>query len=227
MPESQRQMGNRSKSTRVLRVNPHAPEEKIIQEAAQALIEGRLVAFPTDTLYGLGANARDSQAVEAIFLAKGRPKDKPLIVMARDFLMVEELVEGIDGLARQLMHCFWPGPLTLIFGASPHLPSSLTGHTKRLGVRIPGSCIAQALLKATSLPLAAPSANLSGSRDPLNAEMVWEELAGKVDLLLDGGPVPGVASTLLDLTVRPPQILRQGAIPQDLILEAIAGKKGQ
>ena len=207
--------------TKILRIDPRVPEEAIIQEAAQALREGRLIAFPTDTLYGLGANAMDPQAIEAVFSAKGRPQDKPLIVLARDLSMVEALVEGIDALARKLMNRFWPGPLTLILFSSPRLPPSLTADTQRLGVRIPDSVISQALLKAISFPLTAPSANRSGGRDPVNAQMVWEELVGKIELLLDGGPVAGIPSTILDMTRHPPQILRQGAVSRHAISELI------
>lgn len=213
-----------SKRTKILSLNPLLPEEKEIKEAAQVLREGRLVAFPTDTLYGLGANATDPRAIEAVFSVKSRPKDKPLIVLAQDFSMVEQLVEGIDALAWELMNYFWPGPLTLIFFASPRLPNTLTGNTKRLGVRVPDSTITQALLKATSFPLTATSANRSGGKDPVDAKIVWRELAGSIDLILDGGPLKGVPSTLLDLTLRPPQVLRQGAIPNQLIWEVIAGK---
>jgi len=212
--------------TKLLPVDPLRPQEEVIGEAAQALREGKLVAFPTDTLYGLGANATNSEAVEAVFFAKGRPKEKPLIVLAKDLSMVEELVKGIDKVARALMDRFWPGPLTLVLFSSPHLPPSLTGETQRVGVRIPASEVSQALLKATSFPLTAPSANRSGGPDPLNAQIVWEELSGKIELLLDGGPLAGIPSTILDLTERPPRILRQGAIPPQALSEFIERKEG-
>jgi len=226
MPEPQRQRENRSRSSRVLRVDPHSPEESIIQEAARLLKDGKLVAFPTDTLYGLGANAMDPEAVERVFSAKGRPKDKPLIVLARDLDMVRELVEDINPLARKLMNHFWPGPLTLITIASLRLPLAITGHTGRIGVRVPDSFISQSLLKATSLPLTGSSANRSGGRDPVDAQIVWEELAGTIDLLLDGGPVAGMASTILDLTLCPPRIIRPGPIPHDLLAEIVGGEVG-
>jgi L-threonylcarbamoyladenylate synthase len=226
MPESQKQMRNRSKSTSVLRVDPRTPEESTIREAARLLKDGKLVAFPTDTLYGLGANATDPEAIEGVFSAKGRPKDKPLIVLARDLDMVGELVEDINPLARKLMNYFWPGPLTLIMIASAHLPLALTGHTGRIGVRVPDSIISQSLLKATSLPLTASSANRSGGKDPVDAQTVWEELAGTIDLVLDGGPVPGMASAILDLTLCPPRIIRPGPIPQHLLAEIAGGKAG-
>ncbi|MDH7500532.1 MAG: L-threonylcarbamoyladenylate synthase [candidate division NC10 bacterium] len=215
-----------ARMTKLLPINPRRPEEEIIHQAAQALREGKLVAFPTDTLYGLGADATNSEAVEAVFSAKGRPKEKPLIVLARDLSMVEELVVGIDGMARSLMDRFWPGPLTLILHSSPRLPSSLTGNTRKVGVRIPASEVSLGLLRATSLPLTAPSANRSGGPDPLNAQIVWEELSGRIDWLLDGGPLTGIPSTVLDLTDRPPRILRQGAVPAQALLEFITGKEG-
>jgi L-threonylcarbamoyladenylate synthase len=208
----------RSKVTKILRIDPLVPQEQIIREAAQLLKQGKLVAFPTDTLYGLGANATDPNAVEAVFKAKGRPGNKPLIVLARDLSMVLELVEPIDPSARMVMDTLWPGPLTLILLASPRLPLSLTGHTRRLGVRVPDSKISQALLEATSLPLTASSANRSGGKDPVDAETVREQLGGSVDLLLDGGPAPGKASTILDLTANPPRIVRRGPVSRDLIM---------
>jgi L-threonylcarbamoyladenylate synthase len=219
-------MGNRSKSTRILRVDPRAPEESTIQEAARLLKDGKLVAFPTDTLYGLGANATDPEAIEGVFSAKSRPKDKPLIVLARDLDMVEEWVEDISPLARKLMDRFWPGPLTLIMIASGRFPLALTGHTGRVGIRVPDSLISQSLLKATSLPLTASSANRAGGKDPTDARTVWEELAGMIDLLLDGGPVAEKASTILDLTLCPPRIIRPGLIPQHLLAEIVEGKIG-
>jgi len=226
MPEPPRQMGNRLKTTRVLRVDPRAPEESVIQEAARLLKDGKLVAFPTDTLYGLGADATDPEAVAGVFSAKSRPKDKPLIVLARDLDMVEEWVEDISPLARKLMDRFWPGPLTLIMIASGRFPLALTGHTRRIGIRVPDSLISQSLLKATSLPLTASSANRAGGKDPIDARAVWEELAGMIDLLLDGGPVTGKASTILDLTLCPPWIIRPGPIPQHLLAEIVEGKIG-
>lgn len=216
-----RKMGNSSRRTSILRVDPLAPEQSIIQEAARLLKEGKLVAFPTDTLYGLGANATDPMAVEGVFSAKNRPKDKPLLVLARDLDMVQELVEDMDPLACKVMNRFWPGPLTVILIASPRLPPSLTGQTGRIGVRVPDSLISQSLLRAASLPLTASSANRSGGKNPMDAQTVWEELAGAIDLLLDGGPVAGMASTILDLTLRPPRIIRQGPVPSHLIAEIV------
>jgi L-threonylcarbamoyladenylate synthase len=215
-----------SKATKVLRIDPQAPLPKAIQEAARIIHEGRLVAFPTDTLYGLGANAFNPQAIEAVYFAKARPRDKPLIVLAKDLSMVEDLVEGMDEVTRELMDRFWPGPLTLILHASAQLPACLTANTRRLGVRIPNSPISQTLLKATDLPLTAPSANRSGSRDPLDAKMVWEELSGRIDLLLDGGPVAGIPSTILDLTCQPPKVIRQGAIPRKALAGVIELQEG-
>jgi L-threonylcarbamoyladenylate synthase len=209
------------RKTRILPIDPCSPEEQTIGEATQLLDRGGLVAFPTDTLYGLGADATSPSAVEAVFRAKERPPNKPLIVLARDLAMVNNLVEGIDEKARLLMNRFWPGPLTLVLPASPRLPSSLTGNTGRIGVRIPRSPIALALLRAVSFPLTAPSANRSGGRDPLSAQMVWEELGGRIDLVLDGGPVGGIPSTILDLTSHPPRLIREGAISLQALIPLI------
>ena len=209
------------KKTRVLRVDPHFPQGEVIREAAQILRDAGLVAFPTETLYGLGANATDPEAIEAVFSAKGRPKEKPLIVLAGDLAMVMDLVVGVDELAWDLMNRFWPGPLTLILEAAPHLSSALTGHSGKLGLRIPASNIALCLVRGCSFPITASSANRSGSKDPVDAQMVWQELEGTIDLLLDGGRMAGTPSTLLDLTIRPPLIIRQGAVPRDLLQKMI------
>lgn len=210
--------------TRILQIDAENPQQEILQEATQIIRQGGIIAFPTDTLYGLGSNAMDPQAIQAVYLAKERPSYKPLIILAKDRSMVEEMTVGVSPLAYALMDRFWPGPLTLILHASPNLPSSLTGNTGRVGVRIPGSPVARRLLDVASIPITAPSANRSGGKDPMNAQIVKEELMGRIDLLLDGGPVLGIASTLLDLTICPPRILRQGVIPEGLILSIISGK---
>jgi L-threonylcarbamoyladenylate synthase len=214
-------MSDSAKTTRILRIDPLAPEESAVRKAAQLLREGKLVAFPTDTLYGLGANATNADAIERVFSVKGRPKEKPLIVLARDLSMVEELTEEIAPLARRLMEALWPGPLTLVLAASPLLPLSLTGTDRRLGVRIPDSRISQSLLQATGLPLTATSANRSGGRDPGDAQVVWQELGGAIDLLLDGGPMTGRASTILDLTAGLPRMIRPGPVSLHRIMEIL------
>ncbi len=209
------------KKTRILQVDPHSPQAEAIREAAQVLREGGLVAFPTETLYGLGANATDPGAIEAVFSAKRRPKEKPLIILASDLDMVKGLVVAVDDLAWELMNRFWPGPLTLILEASPHLPSALTGYSGKLGLRIPDSTIALSLVRECSFPVTASSANRSGGKDPVDGQTVWQELEGTIDLLLDGGCTAGIPSTLLDLTTRPPQVIRQGAVSHDLLWKII------
>ena len=179
------------------------------------------MAFPTETLYGLGANATDPEAIEAVFSAKRRPKEKPLIILASDLDMVKGLVVAVDDLAWELMNRFWPGPLTLILEASPHLPSALTGYSGKLGLRIPDSTIALSLVRECSFPVTASSANRSRGKDPVDAQTVWQELEGTIDLLMDGGCTAGIPSTLLDLTARPPQIIRQGAVSHDLLRKFI------
>jgi len=207
------------RSTRILTIDPAAPEPAAIEEAARLLRSGGLVAFPTETFYGLGANALDPGAVARVFVAKGRPPEKPLLVLVDSMAMVEKLVAEIPPRATGLMDRHWPGPLTLVLRAAPGLPPGLTAGTGTLGVRLPGHPLALALVRAAGVPVTAPSANPSGGPSPRLAEEVLAGLGGRIDLVLDGGPTPGGApSTVLDLTEEPPRVLRQGAVrlaPED------------
>lgn len=204
-------------TTRTLRVDPAAPEPTALEEAVRVLRAGRLVAFPTETFYGLGANGLDPEAVARVFAAKGRPPDKPLLVLVESVAMAERLVVEVPPLARRLMARYWPGPLTLILRAAPGVPDALTAGTGTLGLRVPGHPLALALVRAAACPVTAPSANPSGAASPRKAEEVLTGLAGRVELVLDGGPTPGGApSTILDLTTEPARVLRPGAVNLDL-----------
>lgn len=184
-----------------------------IQEAADLLTKGELVAFPTETVYGLGANGLDEAAVAKIFLAKGRPQDNPLILHIAKREQLAELVEAIPEKATRLMDAFWPGPLTLIFRAKPTVAPNVTAGGGTVGIRMPSHPVAQALLEACALPVAAPSANVSGRPSPTDAHTVFEDLSGKVPMILDGGDTQiGLESTVLDITVDPPVILRPGFV---------------
>ncbi len=178
------------------------------------------MAFPTETFYGLGANALDPEAVAKVFAAKGRPPDKPLLVLVESVAMAEALVIEVPPLARRLMARYWPGPLTLVLRAAPGLSPGLTAGTGTLGLRVPGHPLALALVRAAACPVTAPSANPHGAPSPRKAEEVLACLAGRVELVLDGGPTPGGApSTILDLTTEPARVLRDGAVrisPEDL-----------
>ncbi len=184
-----------------------------IGEAARLLAQGEVVAFPTETVYGLGANALDPGAVAAIFIAKGRPQDNPLIVHVADKDQVEEFVQEIPDQARLLMEHFWPGPLTLVLQKSEKVPDVVTAGLGTVAVRVPDHPIALELLRRTGFPLAAPSANLSGRPSPTRAEHVFADLQGKVPAILDGGETGwGLESTVLDCATWPFRLLRPGGV---------------
>lgn len=186
---------------------------KQISEAATLLAQGEIVAFPTETVYGLGANALDPLAVAAIFKAKGRPQDNPLIVHCSTQSQMEPFVEEIPVEARLLMDRFWPGPLTLVLKKTEQIPMVVTAGLSTVAIRIPDHPLALELLRQTGFPLAAPSANLSGRPSPTRAEHVLNDLKGKIPAILDGGETGwGLESTVLDCTVRPFRLLRPGGV---------------
>lgn len=187
--------------------------KKIIKEAVKIIRRGGLIAFPTETVYGLGANALDKKAVKKIFKAKGRPSDNPLIVHIADFTELFRLVKKIPKITEILAKKFWPGPLTLIFLKKKIVPNKVTAGGNTVAIRIPKNKTALKLIKDSGFPIAAPSANLSGRPSPTTAQHVFEDLGEKIDLIIDGGKTDiGVESTVVDLTVNPPQILRPGGI---------------
>ena len=209
--------------TEVLPVDAHAPQSDRIARAAAVLRHGGLVAFPTETVYGLGALALDAAAVGRIFTAKGRPANNPVIVhIAETAQLVQVAAEWPDA-AERLARRFWPGPLTLIVPRNPNVPDATTAGGPTVAVRVPAHPVAQALLRAVGAPIAAPSANRSSELSPTRAEHVLRALDGRIDLVLDGGPTAGgIESTVLDITTSPPRLLRPGLIaPAEL--EAVVG----
>ena len=201
-------------------VDASRPDPAVLEAAARVLKEGRLVAFPTETFYGLGAHALDAAAVAGIFRAKGRPGDKPLLVLVGSLAMVERVAREISDRARRLMAKYWPGPLTLVLPSRADLPAALTAGTGTIGVRLSGHPVARALVQAVGAPVTAPSANPHAGPAPRTADDVLAGLGSGVDLVLDGGPTPGgPPSTVLDLTAARPVLLRPGAVvlaPEDL-----------
>lgn len=185
--------------------------------SAKLLREGQLVAFPTETVYGLGANALDARAVLNIFAAKGRPADNPLIVHIHDRSQLAPLCE-VPPLAEKLMDAFWPGPLTLIMPRKPAVPDAVTAGLDTVAVRMPSHPVAAALLRACELPIAAPSANRSGKPSPTTAQHVLEDMDGRIPLILDGGASEvGVESSVIDATGEVPVILRPGGITPEMV----------
>lgn len=198
------------------------PNTAGIGVAADLLASGELVAIPTETVYGLAANALNSEAVSSIYVAKGRPSDNPLIVHIADFKDWEPLVTHIPDNAKQLAEAYWPGPLTIILPASDKVPSVVTGGLTTVAVRFPAHPIAQAVILQSGCPLAAPSANRSGSPSPTNAQRVVEDMEGRIAAILDGGDCDvGVESTVIDLCHTPPRLLRPGGITPEMLEEVL------
>ena len=206
--------------TQVLDAN--SPEAVAL--AARLFSQGQLVGFPTETVYGLGANALDREAVLSIFAAKGRPADNPLIVHIRHRSQLEGLCGIPDG-AEKLMDAFWPGPLTMLFPRTERIPDEVTAGLPTVAVRMPSLPCTQKLLEACGLPIAAPSANRSGRPSPTTAAHVLEDMDGRIPLILDGGSCQvGLESTVLDLTRGQPTILRPGGVTREMI-EAALGQE--
>jgi L-threonylcarbamoyladenylate synthase len=209
--------------TRVLKVNPTEPEREVIAEAAAVIRSGGLVAFPTETVYGLGADALNEAAVRRIFEVKGRPPDNPIIVHVADRDGVYLLASEVPRAAEELISRFWPGPLTLVLKRTELVPAVTCGGLETVAVRMPAHPVALELIREAGVPIAAPSANVSGSPSPTSAEHVLRDLGGKIEMVLDGGPAEiGVESTVIDMTVDPPELLRPGGLP----LEEIEGVIG-
>jgi len=209
--------------TRCLKVNPEHPEPDVIAEAAAVIRGGGLVAFPTETVYGLGANALDAQAVVGIFRAKERPSNDPLIVHLADAAQLSSVVAEVPDVARDLAAEFWPGPLTLVLPRGPQIPDEVTAGGDTVAVRVPAHPVARALIAAAGVPIAAPSANRFGRVSPTCADHVMADLSGRIDLVLDGGRTQvGVESTVLSLWPDIPTILRPGGIARES-LERLLG----
>ncbi|GIM45729.1 threonylcarbamoyl-AMP synthase [Collibacillus ludicampi] len=193
-------------------------DEKSIAYAGTLIRNGEVVAFPTETVYGLGADATNPAAVDKIFQAKGRPSDNPLIVHIASERDLERLVKEIPDTARKLMDAFWPGPLTLIFPKKDGIPDQVTAGLDTVGIRMPNHPVARMLIESSGVPLAAPSANRSGRPSPTTAEHVLEDLDHLIAAVIDGGPAGvGVESTVVDITSPVPMILRPGGISQEQI----------
>jgi len=212
------------KKTGYLRVNPENPDPEAITEAAAVIRSGGTVAFPTETVYGLGANGLDPAAVEGIFVAKGRPRRNPLILHVASTRQARRLVTAWPAAAENLAARFWPGPLTLILPRAPVVPDVVTAGLPSVALRMPSHSVALALIDRSGVPIAAPSANLSGSPSPTLAAHVLADLDGKIDIVLDGGPTSvGVESTILDLTGEQPVLLRPGGVTRE-DLEQVLGR---
>ncbi|MBE6054173.1 MAG: threonylcarbamoyl-AMP synthase [Clostridium sartagoforme] len=190
-----------------------------LKEAASIIFNGGIVAFPTETVYGLGANALNEDAVEKIFKAKGRPQDNPLIVHVNN-KNIDNLVKEVPEIAKKLMDKFWPGPLTIILNKKDIIPNRTSANLQSVGIRMPNNDIALKLIELSGCPIAAPSANISGRPSPTDVERCIEDLEGKVDYIIGGKKSDvGVESTIVDCTVMPPVVLRPGGITLEMLRE--------
>lgn len=204
-------------SAKTIKINNETDFDKL-KEAADALANGGLVAFPTETVYGLGGNALEESIVRKIYLAKGRPSDNPLIVHVSAKEDVYPLVESVPEEAEKILDTLCPGPITVILNKSKIVPDAVTAGGKTVAVRIPENKIARKLIELSGVPVAAPSANVSGRPSPTTASHVKEDLDEKIDYIIDGGACSvGIESTVIDLTVKPPRILRPGGVSQETL----------
>lgn len=194
-------------------INITTEYEKALEESAKLLKNGEIVGIPTETVYGLAANALDEKAVKKIFIAKGRPSDNPLIVHVSKFEDIEPLVAEIPEKVRVMADKFWPAPLTMIMKKSDKVSNVVSGNLDTVAIRMPKSDYARAIIEACGLPLAAPSANLSGSPSPTNAKYVFDDMNGRIPLIIDGGNCEiGVESTVISFSEEPPRLLRPGGV---------------
>ena len=208
--------------TVIKRIDELEQDKQVIAQAGQFLLEGGLVAFPTETVYGLGANALNEEAAMKTYTAKGRPSDNPLIIHIAELSYLPKIVTEIPEKALKVAEKFWPGPLTMIFHKSEIVPMGTTGGLGTVAVRMPSHEIAKQVILAGGGYVSAPSANTSGRPSPTTAQHVAEDLTGKIEMIVDGGAVEiGVESTILDMTVEPPMILRPGAITKEMLEEII------
>lgn len=210
--------------TEILTLDLERPDDAVIARAASLLRAGEVVAFPTETVYGLGADALNAAAVERIYAAKGRPAHNPIIVHVADGAAARPLVTAWPEAAARLAGRFWPGPLTVVLPRAAVIPSIVTAGATTVAIRVPAHPVAQALLRAAGRPIAAPSANASGRVSPTRAEHVRLSLGGRIPMILDGGDCPGgIESTVVDLTAAPPRLLRPGLVSAAAI-EAVIGR---
>ena len=209
--------------TKIIEIeSPQKPRDEELLEGARILREGGLVAFPTETVYGLGPNALDEEAARKIYEAKGRPSDNPLIAHVSAMEEVYPLVSQVSEKAKKLMDAFWPGPMTLIFPKSDLVPYGTTGGLDTVAVRMPSDPVANRLIALAGVPVAAPSANTSGRPSPTTAQHVLQDMDGRIDMIIDGGPVGiGVESTIVDVSVETPTVLRPGAITMEMLEEVL------
>ena len=209
-------------NSRFVSIDPVAPDQILIRQAAELIKTGRLVAFPTRALYGIGADIYNPDAVSRVFQAKHRAADKPVSVLIRSEAQLNELADDVQETARRLMERFWPGLITLVFAAKPDVPAALTGNTGRIGIRMPAHPVADALLAELTHPITGTSANLSGEPGCAQISELSLDVANKMAMILDAGPLAGGAgSTVVDVSETPPTVLREGGVSELDILNSL------
>ncbi len=209
-------------NTEIIKIDSENIDPDLMKKAGELIAAGELVAFPTETVYGLGGDALDPEASKKIYAAKGRPSDNPLIVHIADFSDMERVARKVPDAARKLADKFWPGPLTMIVEKSDNVPDATTGGMDTVAVRMPNHPVALSLIEQSGCLIAAPSANTSGRPSPTEAGHVAEDLSGKIAMIVDGGPVGiGIESTIIDLTENPPMVLRPGYITPQMLSEVL------
>lgn len=206
-------------------IHPATPAPEIIQEAADVVDTGGMIVFPTRSLYGLGVDALNTAAVEALFRTKQRPKEKPILILINAAAALQDVAESIPDAAQRLITAHWPGNVTILFRAKPAVPDILTGGTGKIGIRMAGHPVARALTKTSGRPITGTSANLSGHPACSRISRLHSEIARAARLILDAGPLPGGAgSTIVDVTAATPCIIREGTIPAAMIHQTLREK---
>lgn len=209
--------------TEIIKINSLVPELELLKKAADVILNDGVIGYPTETVYGLGANALSSRAILNIFRIKGRDANKPILVIASDFDQINKLVKNIPDITFELADKFWPGPLTIVFEASDYVDKNLVGNGKSIGIRIPDNKICLELLKLTDLPITSTSANRAGGKNPIDVTELVENLGDEISLIIDGGTAQSrTPSTVLDLSTDQPIIRREGIIKKRE-LEQIVG----
>jgi len=203
-----------------IKVHPNNPETELLQQAANIIIAGGVIGYPTETIYGLGANVMNKNAVKKVYNLKGREKNKPILILAENIEHVKQLTASFPESAQILAKEFWPGPLTLVFRAAETLSTLITGDNRTIGIRISDNKICQELLKLCGVPITSTSANISGGVNPVSAKEVEKTFGDKLDLVIDGGESRSrIPSTVVSLVGDSPDIIREGAIPKSEIVK--------
>jgi len=207
---------------KILKIDPEKPQLELLKSVAEIIMKDGVVGYPTETVYGLGANALSSLAVEKVFYLKGREKNKPILIISSAIEQIKKLVSSFPEKAEILAKAFWPGPLTMVLEASAQLPELLLGGGNRIGIRIPDNKICLELLKLFGVPITSTSANISGQKNPISAQEVFENFGDRLDLIIDGGTSPSrIPSTVVSVDMDSIILIREGAIPKFEIEQAI------